>query len=447
MSSEEGKSFILPGTSLDSEECLESFQQLLRIRTVSNEGPRSGSYQECCDWLSHYLREVLQFDHVEIIEVIKDKPIVLASWYGTEPELPTVLLNSHYDVVPANEDYWTVPPFAAERKDGKIYGRGTQDMKCVCMQYLLALKELKMNQGYQPRRTIHVTYVPDEEIGGQEGMAAFLETDKFKSLNVNLALDEGIANPNNEYTFFYGEKMPLWIRVRAEGNTGHGSRFIKGTAVEKLMKVMNKAMEYRYNQEKLLGHDESGCKHSQAYKLGDIVSINMTVLKAGVSADGGNTFSFNVIPTNAECGFDVRVPPTIPQPEIAKMLDSWCGQDEGVTWEFAKEAGDNPILEHHFTDIDKEKNPWYKIFSETLTKTGVPLEPAVFPASTDMRFVRAHKIPAFGFSPMRNTEQLLHEHDEYIGEEMFLEGIGTYITLIPALASAEKFENLEEKKV
>lgn len=44
-------------------------------------------------------------------------------------ELPSLLLNSHYDVVPVLLEHWDVDPFEAVRKDGKIYGRGTQDMK------------------------------------------------------------------------------------------------------------------------------------------------------------------------------------------------------------------------------------------------------------------------------------------------------------------------------
>lgn len=108
------------------------------------------------------------------------------------------------------------------RKDGKIYGRGTQDMKvweqpaalvrrvrphhltlvcyvhvdagqCVCAQYILALERL-LSDGFQPRRTLHLSYVPDEEVGG-EGMASLLASDLFKTLHVGLALDEGIANP------------------------------------------------------------------------------------------------------------------------------------------------------------------------------------------------------------------------------------------------------------
>jgi acetylornithine deacetylase/succinyl-diaminopimelate desuccinylase-like protein len=43
------------------------------------------------------------------------------------------------DVVPVERDKWTVDPWAASIVDGAVYGRGTQDMKCVSIQYLEAL--------------------------------------------------------------------------------------------------------------------------------------------------------------------------------------------------------------------------------------------------------------------------------------------------------------------
>ena len=46
----------------------------------------------------------------------------------------------------------------------------------------------------RPERSIHLTFVPDEEIGGLTGLAPFLETDDFKGLNVGLAFDEGNFN-------------------------------------------------------------------------------------------------------------------------------------------------------------------------------------------------------------------------------------------------------------
>lgn len=70
------------------------------------------------------------------------------------------MLNSHTDVVPVFPENWTHPPFGAEiDAEGKIFARGAQDMKCVGMQYLAAIRALKKD-GVTMKRTIHVVYVP-----------------------------------------------------------------------------------------------------------------------------------------------------------------------------------------------------------------------------------------------------------------------------------------------
>lgn len=63
-------------------------------------------------------------------------------------------------VVPVDEEQWTHPPFGAEIDEaGRIFARGSQDMKSVGMQYLGAIAALKSN-GVRLKRTIHVTFVP-----------------------------------------------------------------------------------------------------------------------------------------------------------------------------------------------------------------------------------------------------------------------------------------------
>lgn len=119
------------------------------------------------------------------------------------------MLNSHMDVVAVIDKYWTHPPFDAEIDDeGRIFARGTQDMKSVGMQYLAAIRALKKD-GIRLKRTIHIVYTPDEEIGGLRGMAAFVKTSDFKALNVGFCLDEGIASPTDEFPIFYGERY-VW---------------------------------------------------------------------------------------------------------------------------------------------------------------------------------------------------------------------------------------------
>jgi aminoacylase len=366
-------------------------------------------------------------------------PVVVACWKGRSPELPVILLNSHYDVVPASDE-WTVPPFEGLRKEGRIYGRGAQDMKCVCIQYMEALRKLAF-ANFQPERSIYLTFVPDEEIGGS-GMAAVLESDLYKNQlpGIALALDEGLASTNDVFSVFYGERLPWWIDVTAKGHTGHGSRFIENTAVEQLLNLANKALAFREGQRQLLFGDakHENCAHAVARKsLGDVTSLNITTLQAGVQV--GNTFAYNCVPPTAKCSLDIRISPLVAPTEISDLLDEWCRECSqepygSLTWEYIGETG-NDLQKHATTSTDPTVNPWYGVFADSLDEMGYKISPQVFPAATNSRFLRLLGIRALGFSPMRNTEIMLHENDEYIPESTFLEGIRVYAGVIQALSS------------
>lgn len=144
---------------------------------------------------------------VDVVYPVNEaNPVVVMKWEGTEPELPSIILNSHTDVVPVFLEKWTHDPFSADIDDeGRIYARGSQDMKCVGTQYLAAIRALKAS-GYKPKRTFYLTYVPDEEAGGFFGMREFINGDYFKSLNVGLSLDEGSSTLDDSYYVYYAER-------------------------------------------------------------------------------------------------------------------------------------------------------------------------------------------------------------------------------------------------
>ena len=149
----------------ETESCIQKFVEIIRFPTVSALGPSNGAYDACADFLMKLCTEAGLVDVSILEDSLPGKPIVLATWMGKDPGLPQILLNSHYDVVPVQEEDWTVPAFDGLRKDGKVYGRGTQDMKCVCVQYVIAIDKL-IKKGFIPERTVHLSFVPDEEIGG-----------------------------------------------------------------------------------------------------------------------------------------------------------------------------------------------------------------------------------------------------------------------------------------
>lgn len=134
------------------------------------------------------------------------KPILVMAWPGEDPNLSSIFLNSHMDVVPVFEECWDHPPFGAEMDDdGNIYARGAQDVKCLGIQNYFAIKEL-IKEGFKPLRTVYLSFSCEEEKGGEEGMMDFVHTDDFKRLNVGFAMDEGGCSPEERFPVFYAER-------------------------------------------------------------------------------------------------------------------------------------------------------------------------------------------------------------------------------------------------
>ncbi|XP_058026749.1 aminoacylase-1 [Ahaetulla prasina] len=385
------------------------FREYLRIKTVQPQP----DYETAVKFLERIASE-LGLRCLKV-EVCPDRVITILTWKGTNPQLGSILLNSHTDVVPVFEEYWQHDPFSAFKdSEGNIYGRGAQDMKCVSIQYLEAIRRLKAEGRHFPR-TIHMSFVPDEEIGGHKGMELFVKTPEFAALNVGFALDEGLANPTDTFTVFYGEKCPWWIKVKVEGNPGHGSRFIENTAAEKMHRVITSFLEFRE-------HEKQRLKSEGHLTLGDVTSVNLTMLNGGVS--------FNVVPSELSVAFDIRIPPTEDLKAFEEQLASWCkAAGEGVTYEFQQKYMDQTVTS------TEESDPWWKAFSDTCKDMNMKLKCEIFPAATDSRYIRAAGRPAIGFSPMNYTPVLLHDHNEFLNEQVFLHGIEIYAHLIPALAS------------
>lgn len=81
-------------------------------------------------------------------------------------------------------------------------------MKCVGMQYLGAVRALK-KENVTFKRTIHISFACEEEVGGIEGMKDFVKSEDFKKLNIGFSLDEGIASPDETFPIFYAERS-VW---------------------------------------------------------------------------------------------------------------------------------------------------------------------------------------------------------------------------------------------
>lgn len=159
-------------------------------------------------------------------------------------------------------------------EQGNIYARGSQDMKCVGIQYLEAIRRMKQN-GKHFKRTIHVSFVPDEEIGGVLGMKEFVHTKDFKSLNVGFALDEGGPCPEEKFYMFNGERSIWHTTIKCTGQAGHGSMMWDATSGEKLRVIIDRFMDFR-------AVEKAKLQDPTKYKFGDVLSVNLTQIKVNM---------------------------------------------------------------------------------------------------------------------------------------------------------------------
>ncbi|KAG8380040.1 hypothetical protein BUALT_Bualt07G0152200 [Buddleja alternifolia] len=418
---------LLPVTTVsvedrDSWAIISRFQEYLRINTAHP----NPAYREAADFIASQAKS-LSLDS-QILEFVDGKPLVLLKWAGKNPALPSILLNSHTDVVPAEQHKWDQPPFQAnlDPSSGHIYARGSQDMKCVGLQYLEAIRKLQAS-GFRPLRTIYLSFVPDEEIGGHDGAGKFADSDTFKNMNVGIVLDEGLASPTESYRVFYGERCPWWLVIKATGAPGHGAKLYDNTAMENLLKSIESIRRFRALQFDLV---KAGLKAE-----GEVISVNMVFLKAGTPSPTG--FVMNLQPSEAEAGFDIRVPPTADSASLERRIaEEWAPATRNMTFEF-KQRGCvyDKFGMSSITAIDSS-NPWWALLEEAISNVNGKLEkPEIFPASTDARYFRVRGLPAIGFSPMANTPILLHDHNEFLNKNEYLQGIDIYESIIKAYAS------------
>ncbi|MGI9666927.1 MAG: M20/M25/M40 family metallo-hydrolase [Acidimicrobiia bacterium] len=125
-------------------------------------------------------------------EIVADYSL-LYTWEGTEPKADPIVLMAHIDVVPVEagtEHDWTEPPFSGTEAQDHLWGRGTLDDKGPLIATMEGVEHL-LRTGFQPSRTVFITFGHDEEIGGREGAAAVASLLHSREVTPWLVFDEG----------------------------------------------------------------------------------------------------------------------------------------------------------------------------------------------------------------------------------------------------------------
>jgi acetylornithine deacetylase/succinyl-diaminopimelate desuccinylase-like protein len=206
-------------------------RDLIRIDS-SNYGDGSGPGERACaEYVMGELAEV-GLDPL-YVESAPGRASVLVRIDGSDPSRPGLAVHGHLDVVPANAVDWQVDPFAAELRDGCIWGRGAVDMKDMDAMMLANIRHLARS-GLNPPRDLVFGFFADEESGGLFGSHWVVDNHPEVFEGVTEAISEvggfsvtvpakDTGAPTRAYLLQIAEKGMAWLRLTAHGRAGHGS--------------------------------------------------------------------------------------------------------------------------------------------------------------------------------------------------------------------------------
>ena len=327
--------------------------ELIRIPSVNagdNEGPGE---RAAAEWVLGQLTEV-GLDPV-LVESSPGRASVMVRIEGADPTRPGLVVHGHTDVVPAHAADWQVDPFAAEERDGCIWGRGAVDMKDMDAMILASIRDLART-GAKPARTTTFVFFADEEAGGVYGShwVTTHHPEWFEGATEAISEVGGFSIDlagRRTYLLQTAEKGIAWLRLVAHGRAGHGSQINTENAVTRLAAAVTAVGNHRWPIEVtptvrrfLVGVEEitgtplpTDDPDALVAALGTTArwvgatlqnTANPTVLQAG--------YKHNVIPGTASALLDCRFLPGRRPADIVETVTSLVG--EGVEVELVKDA-------------------------------------------------------------------------------------------------------------
>jgi carboxypeptidase PM20D1 len=227
-------------------DALTRLQTLLRIPTVSRLDVESTQWQPFHDFINA-LPALYPLVHEHLERELVNEYSMLYRWKGRSTGSPTVLM-AHYDVVPAADDGWTHPPFAAdltgEGDDRLIWGRGTLDDKGSLVSVLEGV-ESRLAAGHIPQNDIYLSFGHDEETAGS-GAQAIVDLLESRGIRPALVIDEGGAVVENIFPGVSGpiavvgvsEKGIVSLTLTVDQSGGHASTPPKLSATARLARAI-----------------------------------------------------------------------------------------------------------------------------------------------------------------------------------------------------------------
>jgi succinyl-diaminopimelate desuccinylase len=368
---------------IDREALIAFTQELVRIPSVHD--PATGRNEHAA---AHLVADRMRsFGWMpELVEVAPGRPNVIATIHGGQPG-PTLLFEGHTDVVTEGDaGTWTVDPFGAEIVDGRLYGRGSADMKSGVAAMLYAAKEVA-DAGPFPGRIV-VAALVDEE-GMMLGAKHLVASGGLAGVDGAICCEPEAGEVCNT------AKGALRLRVDFAGKMAHGAMPHHGrnpnAALARFLvdlEDLQQALQGEHGEHAHLGH----------------VYITPTVLRAG------EPVQMNVMPADASVWLDVRTVPGVDHEALAHEVGERAlraGKPTGV------DARVTIIDDRPAVEIPADDPLVRALCAAHEAVTGEPARLGGVPGATDGTILTAHGgVPSVVYGP--GGKWIAHQADEFV---------------------------------
>ncbi|HXZ46522.1 MAG TPA: M20 family metallopeptidase [Pseudolabrys sp.] len=346
---------------------MELTQDLVRFNTINP----PGAERPCAERLASLLeREGFAAD---LIPFGDGRAQLVAQIGGVGEKLP-LGFTGHLDTVPLGARPWSVDPHSADIVDGKLYGRGSSDMKSGVAAFVTACIALADRLPRSPGIVLVVTAGEETGCSGANALA----DGKTRLPKIGALV---VAEPTGNRPLV-GHKGALWLEAVTTGVTAHGSMPEKGVnAVYKAARAVTALQDFDFN---VARHDALGGP-----------TLNVGTIHGGLN--------INSVPDRAAIGIDIRTIPAANHANIRAQLTSYLGIDVKLSTLI-----DAPSV---WTAPD---DPWMgEVFRIAHEVAGFEREIATAPYFTDASVLT----PAMGSPPTAiigpGELALAHQTDEY----------------------------------
>ncbi len=256
---------------------IELQKELTQIPAIAPENNGEGEYEKAKflkETLFKWGLEIKEYNAIDERVKSKVRPNLLTFYSGKQKDRKIWII-THLDVVPAgNENLWETPPFIPVIKNGKIYGRGTEDNQQEMVASLFALKVIK-DLNLIPSYSVFLLFVSDEETGSNYGIKYILEKfNLFDKEDIIIIPDAGSEKGD---TIEIAEKGIIWLKFKIIGFQIHASVPHKGVNAHKigarLITYLSENFEEKFNKKDVL-FDPPYTTFEPTKKEGNIININ-----------------------------------------------------------------------------------------------------------------------------------------------------------------------------